>query len=97
MFALYVPLCMFIEIILTLSDSKAAAVRRSKGRYGFDGFDRFTSSTLRNIEKAWKLSQTTKERGFFTFQYPPVLDQYGLHIDMVSFFLLIVVIYHLIV
>jgi hypothetical protein len=51
---------MYVYRNLSLSDSKAAAERRSKGRYGFDGLDRLTSVTLKNIEKAWKLSQITK-------------------------------------
>ena len=81
----FVRLLFKVFLNLSLRDSRAAAERRSKGRNGVDGFDRVTSATLRNIEKAWKLSQTTKERGYFTFQYPPVLDPYGLRIVMVPF------------
>ena len=51
---------MYVYRNFSLSDSRAAAERRSKGRYGYDGLDRLTSVTLKNIEKAWKLSQITK-------------------------------------
>ena len=52
--------CMHNGISSLISDSRAAADRRSRGKYGVDGLDRATSATLKNIEKAWKLSQITK-------------------------------------
>ena len=51
---------MYVNRNISLSDSRAVAERRSRGRYGVDGFDKVTSATLKNIEKAWKLSQITK-------------------------------------